>query len=164
MEKFSNKYSELHNRLKVELSTLDLALNEKCVVKYLEMPWFSGRQFSLCLVKNNSNQTYKLIEKMWDNKFDSDRFSTGIFNLDRLCVRTRAILISREKQEEYEKIIQNIPFIPETLERQNYIILDGIEYELTINIGMIDKNYKWKLATDDYKYFEPLITFIKAME
>ena len=163
MERLSNKYSDLHNELKVELASLDLDTNEQCAIKYSEIPWFPGGPLSLSIVEDKFTNVYKLIEKTWDNEYDLKRFSTGVFNLDRLCIRTRSIQISVEKQKECQNLIRNISFVPETLERQDYIMLDGIDYELAITTNAIDKNFKWKLATDDIKYFETLITFMKSL-
>lgn len=163
MEKFSNEYADLHKELKVELSSLELNEGEQYIVKYSEIPWFPHGQFAIFLVENKFTHHYKLIEKTWDSEYDRERFSTGVFNLDRLCIRTRDIQIPFDKQKECQDLIQSLSFIPETLESQGYIILDGIEYELAINTNSISKKYKWKKATDDIKYFESLISFMKTL-
>jgi hypothetical protein len=162
MERFSNSYGDLHKELRIELSSLDLKVSEKCVVKYSEMPWFPGGQFSITLVEDNFTNTYRLIEKTWDHEFDLTRFSTGVFNLDRLCIRTRELQLPVQRQKEFQNLIQKIPFVPETLERTGYIILDGIEYELLITTDSIDRHYNWRLASDDIHYFEQLITFLQT--
>jgi len=100
MERISNNYHDFRDELKVELSTLNLDKNELCIVIYSEVPWFEGGQFSLSLIQNTHTNIYTLIEKTWDNEFDHKRFSTGVFNLDRLCIRTRHIEIPVSKQHE----------------------------------------------------------------
>jgi hypothetical protein len=162
MESFSNSYGDLHKELRIELSSLDLKVSEKCIVKYSEIPWFPGGQFSISLVEDNLTHTHRLIEKTWDNDFDLKRFSTGVFNLDRLCIRTRELQLSVQRQKEFQSLIQKILFVPETLERTGYIILDGIEYELSITTSSINKHYDWRLATDDIHYFKQLITFLQT--
>lgn len=69
---------------------------------------------------------YKLIEKTWDSECDLKRFSTNAFNLDWLCIKTREVLLSVNRQKECRNCIQNILFAPETLETKNYLMLDGM--------------------------------------
>jgi hypothetical protein len=49
---------------------------------------------------------------------------------------------------------------PVSLEREGYILLDGIEYELTFTIEKVTKKYTWKIPTEDIRYFQPLIDFL----
>lgn len=164
MERLSNKYLDVQNELKIELSSIKLNSNQYCAVKYMEIPWFPGGQVALFLVADKSiEHYYKLIEKTWDSEYDSGRFSTGVFNLDRLCIREREIQMTIDNQKECQDIIHNLLFFPKKIERQDYILLDGVEYELQITTNSVKKNYKWKIASDDIKYFERLIAFMKRI-
>jgi hypothetical protein len=78
-----------------------------------------------------------------------------------LHIKTITSELSGQQQRELEGIISEIKIIPETLESEGYILLDGIEYELTIKIKDVDKNFKWKIATEDLQYLTPLIDFVR---
>ncbi len=163
MERFSNNYPALRNQVKVELSHIDLTESEQCIFRYSASPWFANDHFSIALIHNDLTNAYQIIEKTWDNEYDFKRFSTGVYNLDRLCIHTNIVKIDNEQEKELQKLIQNISFVPETLESTDYIMLDGIEYELIIKTLSIDKKYEWKLPTEDIKYFKPIIDFMKAI-
>lgn len=163
MERLSNQYADLHNELKKELFNLTLGNSEKCVAAYSEIPWFPGGQISISLVSDSLNRFSKVVKKSWDNEYDLKRFSSGVFNLDRLCINTDMFLLPFEQMEECKKIFNNITFFPETLEKTDYIVLDGIEYELKIQTDNIDKKYTWKSENEDIRHFRPLINFLLAI-
>jgi hypothetical protein len=163
MERMSNTYLDVLNEVKKELYSFDFRSGQHCAVKYMELPSFPGGQICFCFVEDKLQNSYELIEKTWDSEYDMKRFSAGVYNLDRLCIRARAIQLSREKQAEFQNIIQQIISVPESLERKDYILLDGTEHELQISTDKIEKHYKWKLATEDIVHFERLIEFVKQI-
>jgi hypothetical protein len=160
MERLTNRYSDLYREVKDELSILDIDKTEECITTYSEIPSFPGGQFSLFLVRVNLGQTLKLIKKHWDNEYDLKRFSSGIFNLDRLCIKTTTIKFSSKQQHQYDRIIDNILTIPETLDSDGYVTLDGTDYELKINTQKINKKYNWKMPTNEITFLKPLIDFL----
>jgi hypothetical protein len=161
MERLTNQYSELIKEVEKELYTLDITTNDKCIISYSEIPWFPGGQFSLTLIKQYLNKTFRLVQKSWDSDFDCKRFSSGVYNLDRLCIKTRSIEFPDNDQKKCENLINDIKVVPNKLEKEGYIILDGIDYKLTIKSNHVDKSYKWKIATNDIQLFTPLIDFLK---
>jgi hypothetical protein len=163
MERFSNEYVNLIKQVKKELSTLDMYKTEDCLFMYSETPSFSAGHFSLFLIDDKPTGERKLFKKTWDNEYDLNRFSSGIYNLDRLCIKTRGIAFSSNQQIEYERILNNIRFIPEDLEAKGYLLLDGTQYELGIRIKNTFKKYEWKLATKEFDYFKPLIEFLTTV-
>ena len=162
MERLTNKYKDLINEVKKELFSLNIAKNEYCILNYSEIPCFPGGQFSLFLLRDFFTNQYKIVEKNWDNEYDCERFSSGVYNLDRLCIKTKVSELSSQQQQQLENLIASIKIAPATLESDNYILLDGIEYGLTIKTKAIDKNYKWKVATKDLQYFTPLIDLVRT--
>lgn len=63
MERLTNNYGDVHEEVKKELLSFDIAKNEECIMYYLEMPWFPGGQFSLFLLRDILTNHYKVIEK-----------------------------------------------------------------------------------------------------
>jgi len=159
MERLTNEYSQLIKEVEKELSFFDIPTNDKCIVKYSEMPSLLGGQFSLFLIKGNSNNL-RLVYKIWDADYDYKRFSSGVYNLDRLCIKTHSIALSDNDQKKCEYLINNIQVVPEKLESEGFIVLDGTNYKLTIKNNYVDKEYKWKIPTNDVQVFTPLIDFL----
>lgn len=160
MERLTNKYQLLINEVKKELQTFEIAAAENCMVSYTQIPWFPGGQLSLFLIKNSSTKNYTLVEKTWDQEYDLDRFSSRVYNLDRLCIKTKTIELSDNQQHLFESVVNDISNFPETLESEAGIMLDGIDYEMTIALNGVHKNYKWKLPTKDMEVFTPLINLM----
>jgi hypothetical protein len=160
MERLTNKYSDLHAELKIELLTLDTKEEEKCVIQYLELPWIPGGQFSLFIIKDTSNGKSRAVKKSWNNEYDLERFSSGVFNLDRLCIKTDNFQFTPVQQKQFDALVDSIINVPATLEETDYIVLDGVDYELTIKSDRFDKHYRWKLPTGDIQQFKPLIDFL----
>lgn len=160
MERLTNNYGDVHEEVKKELLSFDIAKNEECIMYYLEMPWFPGGQFSLFLLRDILTNHYKVIEKMWDGVNDHKRFSTGVYNLDRLCIKIKITELSNQNRQQLENIISDIRYIPSTINRDGYIVLDGVEYELNIKTKTFEKNYKWRIANENLEYFAPLIDFV----
>lgn len=146
----------------IELSNLHLNDNEQCVAYYSELPWFPKGQFSISLIRSFSEDKYKLLVKEWDYKYDCNRFSTGVFNLDRLCIHEKELYLSEEQKEQIEKTL-DLPDIPDTIDAQGYIILDGTDYTLNINTGKLNKKYIWKIPSENIRIFVPLINLIKCL-
>jgi len=160
MERFSNNYIDVHNEVKTELSDIELTPEESCVTKYMEMPWFPGNQFAIYIIRDDIKKNYRVTKKSWDSKYDTERFSTRVFNLDRLCIQTHNFQLSEEKQIECKTLLKSITNLPETLQDEGYIVLDGINYELKIKTDYADKLYNWKIANDNIRHFTPLINFL----
>jgi hypothetical protein len=112
------------------------------------------------LIKGDLNKQYRLIQKIWDSEYDCKRFSSGIYNLDRLCIKTKSVQLSAGQEIQCKNLLDDITTVPEQLEREGYIVLDGIDYELTIKNNYVDKEYKWRIPTNDIRLFAPLIDFL----
>lgn len=157
-ERFSTQYGDLLNQLKIEFTQIQLGPHEESLVKYMQIPWFPGGQYALHLIKNKTQNTYKLIEKSWDYKFDTARFSYNIYNLDRLCIKTRLVQIIDKTT--CETLLNNLAVLPETVESVGYILLDGVEYELTLNLNHTHKQYNWKVPNQEFKHLQPLVDYL----
>jgi hypothetical protein len=164
MERLSNRYPDLLQEVEKELYSLDLRKTEKCIVTYSEIPWFPGHQFSISLISDTQNNSLRVIKKSWDNEYDLKRFSSGIYNLDRLCIKTETVKLSLKLMEECKRIFNSITIVPETLEKTGYIMLDGIQYKLKIENDKIHKNYEWKIENEDIEHFRPLLNFLLTIE
>ena len=162
MERLTNNYSDLIEEVKKELFSLDVEMSEDCILNYSEIPWFAGGQFSIFILYSAATGRYRISEKKWDSQYDCERFSSGVYNLERLRIEIKIIELSNQHRRELESLISELKFVPDTLERDDYILLNGIEYTLNIKMETLKKNYKWKVATEDLQYFIPLIDFIKT--
>ena len=160
MERLSNNYQDLINQVSQEFKIVELKEGEDLLISYSEIPWFPGGQFCISVVSTKKDNQLRLIKQSWDNEYDLNRFSSGVYNLDRLCIKTIDITISETQQNLLTDIINSISQVPDTLNDKNYIVLDGIEYHLTLSTNYTDKEYQWKVPTKDIQHFEPLIDFL----
>lgn len=164
MERFSTRYTDLHNQLKAELNSQTWPEGCSLIARFSEMPWFPGGQFTIFAFANNLSGKLEIIKKTWDHKYDLNRFSAGIYNLERLCIRSKNLTISDEKSQEFLQQLRRIQHFPETLEREDYILLDGIEYELELKTSSMDKTYRWKIPTADIEIFAPLLDILRSLQ
>lgn len=109
------------------------------------------------LIANPEDNQFRIVRSHWHHEYDLQLFSSGVYNLDRLCIKTESFNLSADQQKTLTDITDAIETVPDTLERNDYIILDGTNYELTIKSDRFDKKYEWRLPTEDIRYFEPLI-------
>lgn len=164
MERFSNNYGDLQKQLKAEFFAVELEAGEQRILRYMELPWFPGEQFAVSLIADDAGLPVKIVHKMWDHVYDLERFWPGVYNLDRLCVRTNVIPLSLEQQQTFAQLIANIRDVPETLEKTGYIMLDGVEYEMEIETATVSKSYQWKLATEDLAVFKPVLDLVNSLK
>lgn len=160
MERLTNSYKDLMAQVQQELQTVKLSNNEHLLVSYLELPWFPGGQFCVTVILATESNRVRMVKQSWDNKYDLDRFSSGVYNLDRLCIKKAEIELSSSHQEVLTNIIDSIVEFPDTLEDKEYILLDGIEYQLIFNAKNAGRIYQWRMPTKDISNFEPLINFL----
>ena len=164
MERLSNSYQELINQVRREFEIPELKSDESLAIAYSEIPWFPGGQFCISVISSVKTNYSKLIKLEWDNEYDLNRFSSGVYNLDRLCIKRTEIDFSINQQNALENIINSITQFPATLNDNSYIVLDGPDYELMFNIENAKQKYEWKVPTDDIKHVEPLINYLLTIE
>jgi len=160
MERLSNSYQELINQVRQEFQTVGLNDEEDLLISYSEIPWFPGGQFCISVISTTKNNQLRIVKQTWDNEYDLNRFSSGVYNLDRLCIKKEDIEIFETQQNQLTTIINSISQLPNTLNDENYITLDGIDYQLTLRTLNVNKDYQWKVATKYINNFEPLINFL----
>ncbi len=160
MERFSTNYQDLMTQVRHELLTVNLRENENVVVRYSELPWFAGGQFSVSLLAAGDNQPFRLVRQSWDHAYDLKRFSLGVYNLDRLCLKQQLIDLSESQQQEALALINSLVQLPDTLDAKDYLVLDGIAYQLTLKTQRATKDYTWKVATAAITVFAPLLRFL----
>lgn len=163
MERLTNSYGDMIGQIRRELLLTDLHAPEKLVLRYAEIPWFPGGQCSIHLVFDEAQRHYRLIKKHWNHLYDLPRFSSGVYNLDRLCMRTRIVHVSGSQQAVFENLIGSLTDVPDTLQRTGVIVLDGVDFELELHTATISKQYHWRSATDDLQVFEPLLSWLHAL-
>lgn len=160
MERLSNNYQDLINQVSQEFKIGTLKESENLLVSYSEIPWFPGGQFCVSVVSTKNDNQLRLIKQSWDNEYDLNRFSSGVYNLDRLCIKTSDIIIAETQQNLLTNIIDSISQVPDTLNDDSFIVLGGIDYYLTLSTNNTYKAYQWKVPAKDIQQFEPLINFL----
>jgi hypothetical protein len=159
MERLTNNYHDLISQVRRDLHTVELNNDEDVLISYTEFPSFPGGQFCISVIATTNNNHLRLVNQTWDNDYDLKRFSSGIYNLDRLCIKKTDIKLSATQQNQLTTIINSIDQLPDKLSDESYIILDGTDYQLTLKTKKADKEYKWTVATKEIMHFEPLISF-----
>lgn len=163
MERLSNSYQELLDQVLREFEIPGLKDEESLLIAYSEMPWFPGGQFCISIVASTKNNQLRLIKQQWDNEYDLNRFSSGVYNLNRLCIKRTDMSLSASQQTELKDILNSITQFPITLDDETHIVLDGVDYELTFNTKNVKQKYHWNVPTNDIKGFEPLLSFLSRV-
>lgn len=141
---------------------VELKGSEYLMIRYSAIPWFGG-QFCISVVSSTTSDQLRLVKQWWDDEYDRNRFSSGVYNLDRLCIKKAEIEFSASQGSELMNILDSIVEFPDELDDKRGIVLDGTEYYLNFNMAREKKQYYWKLPTAEIKYFEPLLVFLLSI-
>jgi hypothetical protein len=160
MERLSNNYQDLIKQVRQEFNIVELEGGENLLAKYSEIPWFPGGQFCISIISNAEGNGAKLVKKVWDSDYDLNRFSVGIYNLDRLCIKKEEINLATAQYNELEILLNSITQLPHTLNDESYTVLDGIEYDLTVNTKQERHQYQWRVPKSEIMHFNSLINFL----
>jgi hypothetical protein len=161
MIKFTNDYSILLKKVKEELLSFQIQSDEKCVIKYAEIPWFPGGQTSMNLIFHLESNKYRLAFKTWNYLKDSDNFSIGIYSLENLSFTTEIKILNENENRYISKLISEIIEFPENLNCLNSIVLDGVDHFLIIEKENVTKEYFWKIPNDNLNLFLKIINVLK---
>ncbi len=164
MERLTNNLALFNKQIKLELNSLNIEKEEQCILHYSEFPSLSVERFSTFVIKNCQTNEIRVVQKTWDAEYDAERSRIGIYNLDRINIKTKEIALPSKKQKEIADLLENISLLPSSLENEGSILLDGVEYELFIHTEFVDKQYHWKTANDEIIHLEPIINFCKTIE
>lgn len=139
MEKFTNDRNKFIEQIKIEL--LDFENQENWISKfqYVEIPFFLFYAYSVDISINMQSDMLKMRMKNWEANYNLSRFQLGIYNLDRLAILERNIILKQKTSDFFRRIkyeqLKIIDF--------KGIILDGLTCELIV----MDTNQhlKWNI-------------------
>jgi hypothetical protein len=162
MEKFTNSTSVLVESAQNELLDFPKNIDNQIVITYAEFPHFQNA-FAVHLQMEKNGQIL-LVKKIWDKLFDLQRFPLGLYNLDRLKIVENEFRLNEIQKEDFLEIIQQLKSVdlPQKLEDEGWIVLDGVEYLLDIQLLSIHQKYTWRIANKNIEVFQSLISFLKA--
>ncbi len=155
MEKLTNNRDEFLNQIKVELLGYESEGDWKEIFTYAEIPFFLRYAFSYNWSINIKTSKYRLKRKEWNAEYDHLRFNKGIYNLDRLAIKEKELLIDMEAENYLHSInwgnINTIEF--------KGIVLDGLMCELRIH--KIEKSFNWNIDEEMNEDLTKLISVIR---
>ena len=156
MEKLTNDRNKFLNQIKLELLEYEVEENWKEVFTYVEVPFFLQYAFSYNWSVDSANSKYRLKRREWKAKYDHSRFDKGIYNLNRLAIVEKEILINSIDERYFNSIDWNKI---NTVEFKG-IILDGLDCEFQMKD--IKKSFSWNIDEEMNKELTELIYTIRA--
>lgn len=161
MEKFTNSTFDLYESAHSELLEFSQNVDNQIVITYAEFPSFDN-PFVIHL-QMDKNEQFVLVKKMWDKIYDFQRFPLGLYNLDRLRIIEHQLELNKIQRIKFLEIIQQLTStdLPQKLEDESWIVLDGVEYLLDIQTLIINKKYTWRIANENISIFQSLIAFLQ---
>jgi len=157
MELLSNDMSKIWQRAREELS-------ERCSntwVFYTEIPHFHN-EFSIFVEEDESNH-FKMVTRFWDKIYDLKKYQQlGILNLDRLRIVEKTLFFSEKQNERFLELLKILQSkgLPERMEDEDILVLDGCEYKLYFSNPLIQKEYRWRIANRNYAVIEGIVSFL----
>ncbi|MFK7908264.1 MAG: hypothetical protein AB8B69_24250 [Chitinophagales bacterium] len=157
-ERFSNSISKLQEAAKGEIQAFVIEEKEQVILAFLEFPSAVGNPYQIVLVENEESMM-RFCFRVWDKKYDLIRWKNGIYNLDRLRIVVKEHLLSQEEMQRLKTYFAHLKTqeLPNILENDAFIRLDGSDFELKIQTEEMGVHYKWGIATEDIQLFAPLI-------
>lgn len=158
MERISNRIEELQKAAVVEIEQLALKPTEKIIAYFSEYPSISGFPFKITLVRNADGLIYSSF-RQWDTAYDFKRWSNGIYNLDRLRIRSEIKYLSSADSTTLKIWLMDLQRfeLPKSIAAKNALVLDGSDWKFGIHHGIQDVHYTWKSPSDQIKIFMPFI-------
>lgn len=162
MERFSNRIEAVIHEAENEIGNFDLKDGEKTIAYLSELPSISGFPYKIILVQN-SDGTICSRFRQWDTAYNVKQWTSGIYNLDRLRIITEEKIFSEADttilKEEMLKL-ENIR-LPESIQNEKSIILDGSEWKFGIILADKNIEYTWRAATEEIDLFIPIIELMR---
>lgn len=154
MERLTNNRDKFLNQIKSELLEYENKEEWKEIFSYVELPFFLSYAWSYNWSINLKTLKYRLKRKEWNADYDLSRFNNGIYNLDRLAITEKEILINSTDENYFRTIDWN------TINKVKFdgIVLDGLICELIISNNQ--KLLKWN---SDSEMNQDLNRFIYTM-
>lgn len=163
MERLSNSSLDLMSQVRLELDPIGYK-SKNILICYSEFPLLPGGQFCISVIDDKNSNQLRAIKQEWDNEYDLNRFLSGVYNLDRLCIKKSETELSKSRENELNHIVKSIAHFPDTLNDESCFTLDGSDYKLILSTESLYKEYQWRVATDKIIHFESLILFLLAID
>ncbi len=158
MERLTNDISKLLEAAKQEIQDFVVGENEQILVVFSEFPSVVGMPYQIVLINDNQGAV-RFCLRAWDKEYDLIRWKNGIYNLDRLRIIEKEHLLLSEELQGWKDYLSHLKTqeLPNTLEEDRFIRLDGSDFELQIQTEEIKVHYKWGIAKKEIQLFAPLI-------
>ncbi|MEM8887180.1 MAG: hypothetical protein AAGD28_04265 [Bacteroidota bacterium] len=158
MERITNDMQRLFEEARKEITDFSLAEGETMICSLYEYPAIVGQPYQMVLILDQHNKM-RFSSRSWDRTYDLIRWKEGIYNLDRLRILEKDMLLiesqTKKLRTELEKIATKN--LPQSLEKEGALVLDGSEWRLHINWNKLELNYEWKASNEGLAIFLPLI-------
>src|SRR5690349_14230657 len=108
-ERFSNSRSDFENEIVQELTAAITGSPEyKVKAVYIEFDAFPINRYAIIYAVGSTNQ---LTIRKWHSAFDNERFSLGIYNLDRIAIEEIKVELTDEQSSRLDKMLETEPVI-----------------------------------------------------
>ena len=152
----------MRDTAKLEIEHFELAPGEKIITYFSEFPSIAGFPYKIVFIQNPEGTLFSRF-RQWDTEYDFTRWDKGIYNLDRLRILTEEKVLAGPDLENLKKNLLDLQTIslPQTLQNEKAIVLDGSDWAFGICFGTIEVNYQWKAAKEAIEIFVPIIELMQ---
>lgn len=120
-ERLTNRWYDILEELEKEMTVADENSEGTTMLVYVEIKMVD--YLSIHYIKGEKN---KLVVRIWNREYDMNRFSNGVYNLDRLAVTENIIALTPEHAARIDQLSASKPeIIP-----WSGIVLDGLSFRI----------------------------------
>ncbi len=159
-ERFTNNTSILVKEAQKQLYTPEN--NDICLVFYAELSHF-GNEKTFFLCQKQTNECY-LVCKTWHKTKDFQKYTLGIYNLDRLNITTNFYFLENTQKLVFQTELNALKHVTQTYLnniKPKALVLDGVKYQLKISFEDLKIDIDWYILQEEFKIFEKLVFSVK---
>ena len=125
MEKLSNNITNLLKASQVEIEAFVITESDQIIVSFSEIPSVAGFPYKIAIIEDK-NGNIRMESRQWDTEYDLNRWSNGIYNLDRLRIITKNKPLTYPQQEQLNTLLTDLSCkqLPKSINDDSAIVLD----------------------------------------
>ncbi|MEM9982201.1 MAG: hypothetical protein AAF734_06880 [Bacteroidota bacterium] len=163
MPKLTNNIDKLLAVARQEIEAFTIPSEERILVYYSLFPALGGAPFKMIVTENTHKDICSRL-RQWEASYHRGIWNLGIYRLDNLRLITEAQILSTSNTKVLLKELnrlQTLP-LPDTLPKENGIVLDGAQGTLGIHYQQLQVDYVWEVSNPAAQFLHPLIAQLIA--
>ena len=140
----TNNYHTFLSELKEKIKNINAHEDELVMLKYLFLPSLGNGHFTIFLIENKKNGSFKIAKQVWD--YPNLQNHIGIYDTDKIVVTKKEICLQPNEQDKLKQMIGKVDL--SVLDSNKGIFLDGAVHKFSISYNGEIKEYEWITEKD----------------